>query len=659
MHQNKEFLQYWEESAPPLTILTTVGQFDVPPSILLNHFQEQQIPVILGINRSNYSLGLQSIHSNAKIFGVEEGEKYENFEPKKLIQILQSAFQTKRGANIFMLDDGNFTESLQQVWVNLAIQVAKTQGVKRAIIWDHSEKNNVGIKDSLNPGIQLIFRAGIKENIKPEKGTLIVFPGWNDPRKQDKEQSIQMTSDDCSDDVEMGEEIIKKKIYQNISKRSRYITQIENEIQEFKLEGYNLIQNCVINYSRPSPHSLIILPTKDKKQVFATYFGEDLIPEYLSPEKNIGKKDSQESAQFWSMLLKNNLKGKSIKSIHVSPVLEKQFKKEAKNLQSNLDVRTLNYEVSLETQRLAHTNREAHQEINKKTTLTLTKIQKETIQTLQWAFETLHERKEGDFPQRKEILLVGPSGVGKTHTIRHFAKINQHQHINITATSWMPRGVKNAKPTLDSLNDFVEENQNGTILIDEIDKMASTTDWNTHIQEEIKAFLDGRLLGAEWTQKTIDKLRSKFLVVGAGTWQELWNNKSKIRGLNPKEDTQEEKSEQAQNKVRLSKESQVPEEILLRFNNKIFFLQPTTKEEFQDALQIIHHQYKKSVSQEELENLTKKAVDSRENYRWIESYVSNLSFERWRKSKEDPVETATIVKKEQIKREELELQTFE
>jgi hypothetical protein len=260
---------------------------------------------------------------------------------------------------------------------------------------------------------------------------------------------------------------------------------------------------------------------------------------------------------------------------------------------------------------------------------TLTASQKETHNRLLWAFQTKQEKSKA-YAHRKSLLILGPSGAGKSRVTEETAHVLNCAFHHITCQSWIPRAARCQPYTLDTLQEFVESHPSGIIFLDELDKMTAQTDWNLHLQEEIKALLDGRLNAMDWKTKNLEKLEQNFLIVGAGTWQSLWSRSN--LGFHSQDQTQ---TSTDQNLLELAKKSGVPEEMLLRFNTLLCYIDPLTKEDFLTPLQEIYASHHKILTKDQEEALLTQAVNSHANYRWLESLAAQISYQTWKEKQKE------------------------
>lgn len=126
------------------------------------------------------------------------------------------------------------------------------------------------------------------------------------------------------------------------------------------------------------------------------------------------------------------------------------------------------------------------------------------------AFQSLLQTAEAFFdPRWHEFsvkprfsrLVVGPSGVGKTHIVRALAEHLDVPFFNIDTSNWIVLGAAAAErqgETWYHICKFVAENEKGIIFLDELDKLGRAGDandsaWTRHLRVEVYGLLDGRI----------------------------------------------------------------------------------------------------------------------------------------------------------------------
>ena len=161
--------------------------------------------------------------------------------------------------------------------------------------------------------------------------------------------------------------------------------------------------------------------------------------------------------------------------------------------------------------------------------LTLTRSQKKAADRLDffWRIKRGGTGRLGSTETRPVPLLVGPSGAGKTASVRDFATRHGLPIFSISAATWIIRGARNEGYTADALAAWIgEHSEGGIIFIDEVNKLRAEhldASWGMGILNELISIMDqdARLLRMGFKQEQIDAL-DKFILIGAGAWQETW-----------------------------------------------------------------------------------------------------------------------------------------
>jgi SpoVK/Ycf46/Vps4 family AAA+-type ATPase len=186
---------------------------------------------------------------------------------------------------------------------------------------------------------------------------------------------------------------------------------------------------------------------------------------------------------------------------------------------------------------------------------------------------------------RLSPLVVGPSGSGKSHLIRSVSQELGLPCLRLTPSNWIVSGAKGI-PTLYRVYEFIRDNEKGIVACDELDKFQlGQSDWSRYVIGELFDLLDRTLSQpikeVEWTAEILRKLRYDFLVIGSGTWQQLWTSASKPKlGFGNSDD-----SPTMTACVRQSVETTdvIPMELLRRFNRHLIVLPPATESDYRIA----------------------------------------------------------------------------
>jgi hypothetical protein len=155
----------------------------------------------------------------------------------------------------------------------------------------------------------------------------------------------------------------------------------------------------------------------------------------------------------------------------------------------------------------------------------------------------------------------------------------------VTPSSWMPSGAKDVTPTLIRIHTLVDKGDVGFVHLDEIDKVyeSNVSEWNRCIRNEIYDLMDGTLIathnGISWSPKLLKKLRRNFMIIGSGTWQNVWDQPAKASlGFHPATDNPSDTVD------RIRASGQIPTELLRRFGTLIL-IPPATEDDYRKAAQ--------------------------------------------------------------------------
>jgi hypothetical protein len=235
-----------------------------------------------------------------------------------------------------------------------------------------------------------------------------------------------------------------------------------------------------------------------------------------------------------------------------------------------------------------------------------------------WHFYTLHGTDPivAGVHTRPIPLVVAPTGVGKTALVKHFAAKLDLPLIELDPGSWICSGAYTRPSTFETLGAWMEKSSLGVILIDEVDKFGCDSEgsaWSRHVRQEVFSLLDKRLSGvANWQEKHTDLL-DYFFVVGCGTWQSVFSRKSPVGFASETRDL----------KADIGKQDAIPPELLFRFNSRLIYLHPPTRDEYRARIAAMHNRLGMSLPPD-LDDLTSEAEASGQNTRWLEGYLSDL-----------------------------------
>lgn len=205
---------------------------------------------------------------------------------------------------------------------------------------------------------------------------------------------------------------------------------------------------------------------------------------------------------------------------------------------------------------------------------------------------------------RTSSLIVGPSGMGKSHLARELARDAGLPFWEADVASWIVLGAKSGNQTLQSLVKWIVNRKSGLIFLDELDKLNAQGEWTNAIRLEIHDLIDGRLPdGAidvsgttqleeftddqeKFVRKTMikvdveEKLKNSFMIVGAGAWQQAWQSHGQEIGFHQGQVVRPLAGRIERKQI---KESITPE-ILQRFRSEILFLNPMTEADYLHAM---------------------------------------------------------------------------
>lgn len=180
---------------------------------------------------------------------------------------------------------------------------------------------------------------------------------------------------------------------------------------------------------------------------------------------------------------------------------------------------------------------------------------------------------------RTTPLLIGPSGVGKTHLVRELGRSLQLPVMKATVGDWLPHGVKHEAPTLHRLEEAVEKHDLFILHLDELDKFRSTEGtWALSVLTEIFSVLD-RDPGGTWSLANLNRLRRNVFIIGSGTWQDQWDQDAPKPPLGFGTSAAPGGVRPAL-AARIRKARVIPPELLNRFNDHWLVLEPYEAADF-------------------------------------------------------------------------------
>ena len=186
---------------------------------------------------------------------------------------------------------------------------------------------------------------------------------------------------------------------------------------------------------------------------------------------------------------------------------------------------------------------------------------------------------------RFDALVAGPSGAGKSELVRMVSRAVKVPFLRLSFAEWIVAGAKESPHTLERVYSFLTTNERGIIHIDELDKFraAHTSDWSVSVLVELFHLLDRSLhqplRQIEWTDELRERLARSFLIIGTGTWQQIWADFERPAvGFRP-----EARESTVAVQREIVKRGIIPTELLRRFRSQIIFLPPPRESDYRQA----------------------------------------------------------------------------
>ena len=225
---------------------------------------------------------------------------------------------------------------------------------------------------------------------------------------------------------------------------------------------------------------------------------------------------------------------------------------------------------------------------------------------------------------RTTSLLVGPSGVGKTHVANALAESLGLPLLRLTVGDWLVSGSRPEPTTLQTLQKFIGEHSRCIVFLDELDKFRSQDNtWSQAAITEVFSMLDRQVnyRGTKddpWTQGHTLRMQTGVFIIAAGTWQDIWK-KTNVRamGFSPEAVGSFDET-QFVRKVREA--GVIPEELLNRFNDEWLLLQPYGAADYESIgrqLGLDHATLNPDA-----------AMQSGLNFRYVERVMTNAAIKR-------------------------------
>ena len=265
-------------------------------------------------------------------------------------------------------------------------------------------------------------------------------------------------------------------------------------------------------------------------------------------------------------------------------------------------------------------------------TLTLTRSQKKAAERLDffWRIKRSGNSRVGSTETRPIPLLVGPSGAGKTASVRDFATRHGLPIFSISAANWIIRGARCENYTAEALAAWIaEHSEGGVIFIDEVNKIRAEhldATWSMGILIDILTLIDKdvRLLRMGFKQEQIDALE-KFIVIGCGAWQETWTSCKEKASAGFGGTQGGDATDPAVFLSAIRDQNVIPEELLFRFNDRLILIEPPGVDEIADRIIAIRSDAGvASLTEEQLATLATEASKSGRAMRWLEAYALDV-----------------------------------
>lgn len=229
-------------------------------------------------------------------------------------------------------------------------------------------------------------------------------------------------------------------------------------------------------------------------------------------------------------------------------------------------------------------------------------------------------------------LVVGPSGTGKSFLAQFLAKIFSAAFLRVSYGEWIPLGARSSPYThaFDRIHRLLSENHRAVIFIDELEKMRvdRAQEWSNCIMQELFLLLDRSpsitSQHSSWEPRAIQTLRFNTLIVGAGTWQEMWV--SPRRAAFSDEPAEEESPAEIARRIEAS--GRIPEELLKRFDGQFILIPHYTAEDFGNVLADHNAHVPPELRVEITPDIVEELVASRRNMRAVQEAISRRLLQR-------------------------------
>jgi len=221
-------------------------------------------------------------------------------------------------------------------------------------------------------------------------------------------------------------------------------------------------------------------------------------------------------------------------------------------------------------------------------------------------------------------LIIGPSGVGKTHVVTMVGRVLGLPVIRMTVGDWIIHAARQPPSAFDTLQHNLNQHDRMILFVDELDKLSLTYrsgEYTRAQHAEIYAALDRSIsfCGSRnnpWTDEHAEKLRRNVMIVGGGTWHDLWvDAERRPFGFGQTADAVDDITK------RILQARIIPDELLNRFSDRWLLLRPYTVEDFRDMAARL------SLAPEDFDPVA--AVASGRNFRAVQNALTAQALKRY------------------------------
>ncbi len=159
----------------------------------------------------------------------------------------------------------------------------------------------------------------------------------------------------------------------------------------------------------------------------------------------------------------------------------------------------------------------------------------------------------GPIDPQTNILIAGPTGTGKSFSVKRAAQRAVAKYAQVTHGSWIPIGAGDTMPTMCRIGMLLLQSDRLILHVDELDKFQGATEsWAKACQNDLFQILDKKI---NWEpvvahRRFIRKVNSAacdaaeiailleravergLMIVGSGTWQQLFDEDRQPLGFN-------------------------------------------------------------------------------------------------------------------------------